>query len=89
MATTTTDATDATPTEPSKQRVRRYPLIDPGSFKMWVAFESDAVLIVNKPADVLCHPTKNGRSTHVSAARPSTNINCTSSRASIGKRVAL
>ena len=75
MATTTTDATDATPTEPSKQRVRRYPLIDPGSFKMWVAFESDTVLIVNKPADVLCHPTKNGPwSSLVSAARLSTNI---------------
>jgi 23S rRNA pseudouridine1911/1915/1917 synthase len=58
----------------TKERIHRTPLIDPSEFESWVVSESAAVLVVDKPADVVCHPTKNGPwSSLVSAVRERTD----------------
>lgn len=36
------------------------PLISPEALKAWIVFEDDDLLVVNKPGDVVCHPSKNG-----------------------------
>ena len=41
-------------------RIKRYPLIDMDDFKRWILFENGSLLVLDKPGDVLCHPSKNG-----------------------------
>jgi 23S rRNA pseudouridine1911/1915/1917 synthase len=46
------------------------PLIDPADFRSWILHEDDQLLVVNKPAQVVCHPSKAGpASSLVGAAR--------------------
>lgn len=46
------------------------PLIAPGDFPGWIIHEDDRLLVVNKPALIVCHPSKNGPwSSLVGAAR--------------------
>jgi len=35
-------------------------LIDPAEFPRWIVEQDDDVLVLNKPGDVVCHPSKNG-----------------------------
>jgi 23S rRNA pseudouridine1911/1915/1917 synthase len=51
------------------------PLIDPVDFRRWVLHEDDQLLVVNKPAQVVCHPSKAGpASSLVGAARIHTGL---------------
>lgn len=51
------------------------PLIDPGDFRRWILHEDDALLVVDKPALVVCHPSKAGpASSLVGAARIHTGL---------------
>jgi 23S rRNA pseudouridine1911/1915/1917 synthase len=46
------------------------PLIDPADFRRWILHEDDDLLVVDKPALVVCHPSKAGpASSLVGAAR--------------------
>ncbi len=46
------------------------PLIDPGDFRRWILHEDEQLLVVDKPAQVVCHPSKAGpASSLVGAAR--------------------
>ena len=36
------------------------PLIDPEDFRSWILHEDERLLVVNKPGDTVCHPSKNG-----------------------------
>lgn len=46
------------------------PLIEPSAFRSWILHEDDRLLVVNKPGDVVCHPSKHGPwSSLVGAAR--------------------
>ena len=47
-----------TPTEEAAKFVPQ--LIDYDAFKSWIVVEDDAVLVVDKPGWVVCHPSKNG-----------------------------
>src|SRR3954466_9664122 len=45
-------------------------IITPEELRAWVIFEDDRLLVLNKPGDVLCHPSKAGPwSSLVGAAR--------------------
>ena len=35
-------------------------LIDPAEFPRWIVEQDDDVIVLNKPGDVVCHPSKNG-----------------------------
>lgn len=35
-------------------------LIDPGEVPGWIVYEDERLLVVNKPGDVVCHPSKAG-----------------------------
>jgi 23S rRNA pseudouridine1911/1915/1917 synthase len=35
-------------------------LIDPAEFPRWIVEEDDDVIVLNKPGDIVCHPSKNG-----------------------------
>jgi 23S rRNA pseudouridine1911/1915/1917 synthase len=35
-------------------------LIEPEEFSSWIVEEDDDVIVVNKPGDIVCHPSKNG-----------------------------
>lgn len=35
-------------------------LVDPEEFRQWILHEDDSLLVVNKPAHVVCHPSKHG-----------------------------
>jgi len=51
------------------------PLIDPGDFRRWILHEDDQLLVVDKPALVICHPSKAGpASSLVGAARLHTGL---------------
>jgi 23S rRNA pseudouridine1911/1915/1917 synthase len=51
------------------------PLIDPANFRSWVLHEDDQLLVVDKPAQVVCHPSKAGpASSLVGAARIHTGL---------------
>jgi len=51
------------------------PLIDPADFRGWVLQEDDQLLVVNKPAQIVCHPSKAGpASSLVGAARIHTGL---------------
>ena len=51
------------------------PLIDPADFRSWILHEDDQLLVVNKPALVVCHPSKAGpASSLVGAARIHTGL---------------
>ncbi len=51
------------------------PLIDPADFRSWVLHEDDQLLVVNKPAQIVCHPSKAGpASSLVGAARIHTGL---------------
>lgn len=50
-------------------------LIDPAELRDWILFEDDSLLVVNKPAHVLCHPSKRGpASSLIGAARLHTGL---------------
>jgi 23S rRNA pseudouridine1911/1915/1917 synthase len=45
-------------------------IIDPGELRTWIIHEDDRLLVVDKPGDVVCHPSKHGPwSSLVGAAR--------------------
>lgn len=48
----------AWPRRPKKQGPVR--MIDPGEVPGWVVYEDERLLVVNKPGDVVCHPSKAG-----------------------------
>ena len=51
-------------------RVRADPLISLEAFATWVVSEDNDLLVLNKPGDFVCHPSKNGPlSSIVGAAR--------------------
>jgi 23S rRNA pseudouridine1911/1915/1917 synthase len=51
------------------------PLIAAGDFRHWVLHEDDQLLVVDKPAQVICHPSKAGpASSLVGAARLHTGL---------------
>jgi 23S rRNA pseudouridine1911/1915/1917 synthase len=51
------------------------PLIDPADFRSWILHEDDQLLVVDKPAGVVCHPSKAGpASSLVGAARIHTGL---------------
>ncbi len=51
------------------------PLIDPADFRRWILHEDDQLLVVDKPAQVVCHPSKAGpASSLVGAARIHTGL---------------
>ncbi|HLP10131.1 MAG TPA: RluA family pseudouridine synthase [Opitutaceae bacterium] len=35
-------------------------LIAPAEFPLWIVEEDDDVIVLNKPGDIVCHPSKNG-----------------------------
>jgi 23S rRNA pseudouridine1911/1915/1917 synthase len=44
--------------------------IEPGELREWILFEDERLLVVNKPAHVVCHPSKHGpASSLIGAAR--------------------
>lgn len=46
------------------------PLISPDELPAWIVFEDDDLLAINKPGDIVCHPSKRGPwSSLVSACR--------------------
>lgn len=50
-------------------------LISAEEFRSWIVFEDEAVLVLNKPGDVVCHPSKHGPwSSLVGAAREVTGL---------------
>lgn len=50
------------------------PLVDMSVFPSWIVFEDDALLILNKPGWLVCHPSKDGPlSSLVGAVRIHTN----------------
>lgn len=50
-------------------------LIAPGELATWIVFEDDDLLVVNKPGEVVCHPSKNGPwSSLVGACREYTGL---------------
>jgi len=51
------------------------PLIDPADFRGWILHEDDQLLVMDKPAQVICHPSKAGpASSLVGAARIHTGL---------------
>src|SRR6185312_4304367 len=51
------------------------PLIDPENFRRWILHEDEQLLVVDKPGDVVCHPSKAGpASSLVGAARIYTGL---------------
>lgn len=51
------------------------PLIDPADFRRWILHEDGDLLVINKPGDVVCHPSKAGpASSLVGAARIYTGL---------------
>jgi 23S rRNA pseudouridine1911/1915/1917 synthase len=51
------------------------PLIAPADFRSWILHEDDQLLVLNKPAQVVCHPSKAGpASSLVGAARIYTGL---------------
>ena len=45
-------------------------MIEPGELRSWIIHDDDRLLVVNKPGDVVCHPSKHGPwSSLVGAAR--------------------
>ena len=44
------------------------PLIDPDDFRRWILHEDDQLLVVDKPADVVCHPSKAGPASSLAGA---------------------
>jgi len=51
------------------------PLIDPADFRSWILHEDDQLLVLDKPAQVVCHPSKAGpASSLVGAARIHTGL---------------
>lgn len=36
------------------------PLVDPDEFPRWILFQSDDLLVIDKPGWLVCHPSKNG-----------------------------
>lgn len=56
-----------------EQRTGTVRLIDPAEFASWILVEDEDVLVINKPGDVVCHPSKAGPwSSLVGAAREHT-----------------
>jgi len=54
---------------------RDAPLIVPEELPAWIVFEDEDLLVINKPGDVVCHPSKNGPwSSLVGACREYTGL---------------
>jgi len=50
-------------------------MIDPGELRAWILHEDDRLLVVDKPGDVVCHPSKHGPwSSLVGATREHTGL---------------
>ena len=50
-------------------------IISPEELESWVLYEDDRLVVVNKPGDVVCHPSKHGPwSSLVGAARTRSNL---------------
>jgi 23S rRNA pseudouridine1911/1915/1917 synthase len=50
-------------------------IIEPGELRSWIIHEDDRLLVVDKPGDVVCHPSKHGPwSSLVGAAREHTGL---------------
>ncbi len=50
-------------------------IIEPGELRSWIIRDDDRLLVVNKPGDVVCHPSKHGPwSSLVGAAREHTGL---------------
>jgi 23S rRNA pseudouridine1911/1915/1917 synthase len=50
-------------------------IIDPGELEAWILHEDDRLLAVDKPGDIVCHPSKHGPwSSLVGAAREHTGL---------------
>jgi 23S rRNA pseudouridine1911/1915/1917 synthase len=50
-------------------------IIDPAELRSWIIHEDDRLLVVDKPGDVVCHPSKHGPwSSLVGAAREHTGL---------------
>ncbi len=50
-------------------------MIGPGELRTWILHEDDRLLVVDKPGDVVCHPSKHGpMSSLVGAAREHTGL---------------
>lgn len=55
---------------PRRPRLVRARLIAPDELKSWILHDDESVIVVNKPGDVVCHPSKAGpRSSLVGAVR--------------------
>lgn len=60
------------PRPPGRVRVRQ---ITPGELRSWIIHEDEGLLVVDKPGDVVCHPSKDGPwSSLVGAVRESTGL---------------
>ncbi|OIO03263.1 MAG: RNA pseudouridine synthase [Elusimicrobia bacterium CG_4_10_14_0_2_um_filter_56_8] len=60
---------------PRTVAVPRVRMITPGEFDGWIIHEDERVIVINKPADVVCHPSKAGPwSSLVGAVREYTGI---------------
>lgn len=55
----------AWPRRPRQVRVR---LITPGELKSWILFEDERVVVIDKPGDVVCHPSKAGPASSLAGA---------------------
>lgn len=44
----------------SLENSQEAPLIDPAVLPSWILYEDEHLLVVNKPGDIVCHPSKNG-----------------------------
>lgn len=57
------------------QDASRVRLVDPAEVRSWIVHEDEALLVVNKPGDVVCHPSKAGPwSSLVGALREHTGL---------------
>lgn len=60
---------------PRPQRTDTVRIINADELKSWIVYEDDRLLVINKPGDVVCHPSKAGPwSSLVSATREYTAL---------------
>lgn len=60
---------------PQRQKTERVRIIQPAELKSWIVHEDERLLVINKPGDVVCHPSKAGPwSSLVGAAREYTAL---------------
>ena len=60
---------------PRRTQLSHVRMIAPAELKSWILHDSEQVLVINKPGDVVCHPSKAGpRSSLVGAVREYTGL---------------